>query len=55
MELKKLKPIKALNKAFLKAKPNRTEMEGFKTSFITLIDRINDTEGKAFHKNLHLF
>ena len=34
MELKELKPRKALNKAFLKVKPNRTEIEGFKTSLI---------------------
>ncbi len=28
MILKELKPRKALNKAFLKVKPNRTEMKG---------------------------
>jgi hypothetical protein len=36
MELKELKPRKALNKAFLKVKPNRTEIEGFKTNLIQL-------------------
>ena len=33
MELKELKPRKALNKAFLKGKPTRTEIEGFKTNW----------------------
>jgi len=52
MNLKELKPRKALNKAFLKVKPNRTEIEGFKTHLITLLDRTNDTESEEFHKNL---
>ena len=52
MELKELKPRKALNKAFLKVKPNRTEIEGFKTNLVQLLDRINDTESEEFHKNL---
>ncbi len=50
--LKELKPRKALNKAFLKVKPNRTEIEGFKTNLIALLDRTNDTESEEFHKNL---
>jgi len=52
MEYKELKPRKALNKAFLKVKPNRTEIEGFKQNLITLLDRTNDTESEEFHKNL---
>ena len=52
MILKELKPRKALNKAFLKVKPKRTEIEGFKTNLITLLDRTNDTESEEFHKNL---
>jgi len=52
MILKELKPRKALNKAFLKLKPNRTEIECFKTNLITLLDRTNDTESEEFHKNL---
>jgi len=51
MELKELKPKKALNKAFLKVKPNRTEIEGFKTNLIQLPARTNDTESEEFHKN----
>lgn len=47
-----LKPRKALNKAFLKVKPNRTEIECFKTNLSQLLDRINDSESEEFHKNL---
>ena len=50
--LKEIKPKKALNKAFLKVKPNRTEIEAFKANLITLLDRTNDTESEEFHKNL---
>lgn len=52
MILKELKPRKALNKAFLKVKPNRIEIEVFKANLITLLDRTNDTESEEFHKNL---
>lgn len=52
MKLNILRPRKALNKAFLKVKPNRIEIESFKTNLVTLLDRINDTESEEFHKNL---
>ncbi|MCC5916021.1 MAG: class I SAM-dependent DNA methyltransferase [Cryomorphaceae bacterium] len=52
MKVNRLKPRKALNKAFLKVKPNRTEIEIFKTNLIQLLDRTNDTETEEFHKNL---
>lgn len=52
MELKELRPRKALNKAYLKVKPNRAEIEGFKTNLIALLERTNDTESEEFHKNL---
>ena len=52
MEIKVLKPRKALNKAFLKVKPNRVEIERFKNNLIQLIDRINDNESEEFHKNI---
>ncbi|MEO6232428.1 MAG: TaqI-like C-terminal specificity domain-containing protein [Ferruginibacter sp.] len=45
-------PKKALNKAFLKLKPNRIEIEKFKANLISLLDRTNDTESEEFHKNL---
>jgi adenine-specific DNA-methyltransferase len=52
INLKELKPRKALNKAFLKVKPNRTAIEGFKTNLIALLDSTNDIESEEFHKNL---
>ncbi|MEO8960579.1 MAG: hypothetical protein ABI325_01775 [Ginsengibacter sp.] len=52
MKLKELKPRKALNKAFLKIKPNWVEIEGFKANLIWLLDATNDTESEEFHKNL---
>lgn len=52
MILKELKPRKALNKAFLKVKPNRIEIESFKANLITLLKSISDRESEEFHKNL---
>lgn len=52
MKLIRLKPRKALNKAFLKVKPHRTEIENFKANLLQLIDRTNDFESEEFHKNL---
>jgi len=51
MELKLLKSRLALNKAFLKVKPSRSEIELFKTNLIRLIDTINESESEEFHKN----
>jgi len=45
-------PKQALNPAFLKQKPDRKEIELFKQEFISLLDKINDTESEEFHKNL---
>ena len=47
-----LTPRKALNKAFLKLKPNRSQIESFKSGLIELIDHINEKESEEFHKNL---
>lgn len=52
MILKELSPRKALNKAFLKVKPNRTDIERFKANMIKLLDSTNETESEEFHKNL---
>ncbi|MGN6601476.1 MAG: class I SAM-dependent DNA methyltransferase [Ginsengibacter sp.] len=52
MELIELKPAKALNKAFLKVKPNRTDIERFKAHLIHLLDATNEKETEEFHKNL---
>ena len=47
-----LQPRKALNKAFLKIKPNRTQIETFKHNLIQVLDSCNDKETEEFHKNL---
>ncbi len=52
MSPNKIPPIKALNKAFLKVKPNRDDFEQFKHNLIRLIDHINESESEEFHKNL---
>ncbi len=52
MNLKQLKPRKALNKAYLKLKPNREDIEHFKANLIQLLDKISDTESEEHHKNL---
>jgi len=41
----------ALNKAFLKVKPNRPEIELFKKNLIALMDTIDVYESEEFHKN----
>lgn len=52
MNHKILKPRQALNKAFLKVKPVRTQIEVFKDNLIRLLDHINESESEEFHKNL---
>ncbi|HBK82160.1 MAG TPA: type II restriction endonuclease, partial [Flavobacterium sp.] len=47
-----LEPRKALNKAFLKIKPNRFEIELFKQNLVLLLDSIKEKESEEFHKNL---
>ncbi len=50
--LNQLKPKQALNKAFLKLKPTRAEIEKFKANLITLLDGTNISESEEHHKNL---
>jgi hypothetical protein len=51
-QIRLLSPRKALNKAYLKVKPNRSQIENFKSGLIGLIDHINENESEEFHKNL---
>ena len=48
MELKLLKSRIALNKVFLKVKPNRPEIELFKKNLISLIDNIDGFESEEY-------
>lgn len=52
MNSKALKPRQALNKAYLKVKPGRAEIETFKANLIRLLDGSNEKESEEFHKNL---
>ena len=47
-----IEPRKALNKAFLKIKPNRSGIELFKSNLIQLLDSSKQNESEEFHKNL---
>lgn len=46
MNTRELNPKLALNKAFLKIKPNRTEIELFKSNLITLLDKLKTVEDR---------
>lgn len=46
-----MKPRKVLNKAFLKVKPNRTEIESFKCNLIKLLGKIDEIEREENQKN----
>lgn len=52
MKLSALNPRQALNKAYLKVKPTRSEIELFKLNLIQLLERTNEVESEEFHKNL---
>jgi type II restriction/modification system DNA methylase subunit YeeA len=47
-----IKPRKALNKAFLKVKPYREDIEIFKKNLIKILDFADDSESEEYHKNL---
>jgi len=47
-----IKPRKALNKAFLKIRPDRIGIELFKSKLILLLDSSTANESEEFHKNL---
>ncbi|MDD3044846.1 MAG: TaqI-like C-terminal specificity domain-containing protein [Candidatus Delongbacteria bacterium] len=45
-------PKQALNKAYLKLKPSRDEIERFRTHLISLLDKIDESEYEEHSKNL---
>jgi adenine-specific DNA-methyltransferase len=47
-----LTPRKSLNKAFLKVKPSRVNVDLFKSRLSRLLDQINPGETEEFHKNI---
>ncbi len=52
MNLVTLTPRQALNKAYLKVKPNRIDINSFKTNLVELLDKSNHFETEEHHKNL---
>ena len=52
MKLKLQTPRESLNKAYLKIKPNRSQVETFKKNIISLFVQIKESESEEFHKNI---
>jgi len=51
LRLIKISPKKALNKAFLKLRPLRSEIDLFKVNLITLLGKVNEAEREENQKN----
>ena len=52
MKLQFKTPKKSINKAYLKVKPNRQQIELFKKNLIHLFDQIDESETEEYHKNI---
>jgi hypothetical protein len=52
MEINILNLRNSINKAYLKVKPNRTQIETFKKNITNLFDQIKGSESEEFHKNI---
>ncbi len=52
MKLTPQSPKQSLNKAYLKQRPLRSQMDLFKSGLIGLLDKIDEKESEEFHKNL---
>ncbi len=52
MKLNIINIRKSINKAFLKVKPNRAQIENFKKNILSLYDQINESESEEYHKNI---
>lgn len=52
MKLIPQSPKQSLNKAYLKQRPLRSQMDLFKSGLIGLLDKIDEKESEEFHKNL---
>ena len=52
MEINILNLRNSINKAYLKVKPNRTQIETFKKNITNLFDQIKESESEEFHKNI---
>jgi adenine-specific DNA-methyltransferase len=52
MQINLLTLRNSINKAYLKVKPNRTQIETFKKNITNLFDQIKESESEEFHKNI---
>jgi adenine-specific DNA-methyltransferase len=52
MQINPLTLRNSINKAYLKVKPNRTQIETFKKNITNLFDQIKESESEEFHKNV---
>jgi hypothetical protein len=52
MEINILNLRNSINKAYLKVKPDRAQIETFKKNIINLFDQIKESESEEFHKNI---
>lgn len=52
MHLKTITPKQAINKAYLREKVNRADIELFKTNFISLLEKINEKGDEEHLKSL---
>lgn len=52
MLLNLMPPRESINKAYLKVRPNRSQIELFKKNVLYLLDNINDREGEEHNKNI---
>ncbi len=43
---------KSFNEAFLKVKPDRSQIESFKTNLSYYLNQIKESESEEFHKNI---
>ena len=51
MKIIKINPKKSLNKAFLKQRPLRTEIDLFKSNLIRLLGKVDEIEREENQKN----
>lgn len=52
MKLNLNTPRQSLNKAYLKVKPHRDEIDKFKSNLIKFFDQISESESEEYHKNI---
>ncbi|OYQ62642.1 hypothetical protein B9G53_21010 [Pseudanabaena sp. SR411] len=52
MSENQLQPRQALNKAYVKVKPDHESMRAFKESLVSLLDLSNESKSEEFNKGL---